>query len=74
MEDLFSQEMLGKKKNKCAWAGASATNYVTGAFILDRELGRLFLDRGQGAASETFDVSDYLTNEIKLRIGHHTNG
>lgn len=44
------------KKIECAWAGASATNYVAGAFILERELARLYLDREQGAASETFDV------------------
>lgn len=41
---------------ECAWAGASATNYVAGAFILERELARLYLDREQGAALETFDV------------------
>lgn len=45
-----------KKKKERAWAGASATNYVEGAFILERELARLHLDREQGAASETFDV------------------
>ena len=57
MEDLFSQGRLWqKKKMECAWAGASATNYVAGAFILERELARLYLDRERGAASETFDV------------------
>lgn len=41
---------------ECAWAGASAANYVEGAFILERELAGLYLDREQGAASETFEV------------------
>lgn len=58
---------------ECAWAGASVTNYVDGAFILERELARLYLDWEQGAASETFDVF-ILPHQIKLRIGHHTNG
>lgn len=31
----------GGSSGKCAWAGASPTNYVEGAFILKRELARL---------------------------------
>ena len=41
---------------ECAWAGASAANYVEGAFVLERELARFYLDHEQGAALKIHDV------------------
>lgn len=56
------------KKIECAWAGASVTNYVAGAFILDRVSKALLRPTGSKALPQRpLMFSYYLTVQIKLR-------
>lgn len=72
-EDLFSQgrhwweKKKQGKKMECAWAGASATNYVAGAFILDRVSEASLRAGARCCLADLLMFSNCLGVQMKLR-------
>lgn len=68
-EDLFSQGRFWwwGGRMECAWAGASATNYVAGAFILDRVSEALLRAGARCCLTDLLMFSNCFSVQMKLR-------